>query len=92
MLFGQLWVNTVSHCYWMMDSETELIELYGSEDTDSEKDDNNKEKDDKVRMDFFIPEFDILISTAKIIHSEKILSINHPDIITPPPELSFFMS
>ena len=76
----------------MIDSETEHIELYGSEDSESEKENNNKEKDDKVPTNLLVPKFDNSLSILEIQHSENNGSIDHPEIITPPPESFIFIS
>ena len=76
----------------MIDSETELIELHGSEDSESEKEDNNKEKDDKIPTNLFVRKFDNSLSILEILHSENNRSIDHSEIITPPPESFIFFS
>ena len=86
LLVGQLWVNVLSYCCWMIDSESERIELCSSVDNESEEEDNKKEKDDWYRADLHAPKFEISISVVKILHLECFPSNHHPEITTPPPE------
>ena len=91
MLIGQFWVSTVSYYCWMIDAESELIELCDSEDTEVEKD-SKKEKDAKLPIDSYAIKIDISIKTINILHSKDFRSMHHPETTTPPPEGLFFLS
>ena len=87
MLVGQLLASTVSYCHWMIDANSELIELCNAEDSDPEE-----EKDDKLRVDLCFPKFDVSTSLAKNVLSKNFSPTPHPEITTPPPEFLFFLS
>ena len=54
LLVAQLWATVVSHCNWTADLE---IELCDKGDSDP-KEENTKEKDDKLKVDLSILKFD----------------------------------
>lgn len=73
----------------MMDSEQEIIELSTSEDTESEEENENEknEKEDKnnlITLEFNVIDMLLLIN---LNNNKKFISLHHPDITTPPPEI-----
>ncbi len=86
LLIGQLWVNIASHYYWLIDSESELIELCNFEDSESEEEEKKEEKDDKVRMNLQTSMYYYSSSLENVLHSKAFLSLHPPEISTPPPK------
>ena len=89
LFIGQLWANVASHCYWMVDAESELIELYSSEGSEG---DNKKSENDEIRIDLYITSIVCLEKTVDILYSGGLIPLHHPEITTPPPEPFFFLS
>lgn len=87
-LIGQLWVSTINYCNWMIDSETELVELNPSEDSESEEENEGKEKKDKNRVPLFSHNSAVDIFKLNSFCFENLISIHHPDVTTPPPKFS----
>ena len=85
LLISQLWVYSDTYCHWMIDSESDLIELCKTGDSETEEE-NKKEKKDKIRIDLHSVKFENFVSTNVILHAEYFLSLHHPEITTPPPE------
>jgi hypothetical protein len=86
-LVGQLWSSSINYYNWMMDSEQEIIELSTSEDTESEEENEKKEKEDKnnlITLEFNVIDMLLLIN---LNNNKKFISLHHPDITTPPPEI-----
>lgn len=92
MLFSQVFIHTFSYCYLLIESESELVEFCNFEDTESEEEDNKKEKDDKFNVGLYELIFYDLIFVTKNISSEDFLSVIHSEVTTPPPEPSLFLS
>lgn len=86
MLVGQIWATAVSCCYWLIGSESELIELCSSDEADTEEE-TKKDKNDKFQMSLYVPKTEVSASVIKVLHAEDYLSIHHPEITTPPPEI-----
>ena len=86
LLVGQLFANTLSHCYWMVDGDVELIELCNSEDHESEEEDKKKNKNENLQIDLAFSKLDQLSATGKILYLKGFLSLHHPETSTPPPE------
>lgn len=86
LLIGQLSSNTLTYCYWMLDSSVELIELSNMEDSESEEEDKKEENKDEIRLDFHNTSFDELIAICITIHPKDFLSLHHPEVNTPPPK------
>ena len=83
---GQLWANAAAYCQWMVDSESELIELCTTDDSESEKEESQEEKNDKLTIDMHDMRLDIPHNTLVLLHSEDLFSLHEPDETTPPPE------
>ena len=92
MLIGQLSANVISYCQWMIDSKSELIELSNSEKSETEKEIDKKEKDDKLRNHLYTTKFDVSISKVRTSHFKDFPSIHPLEIILPPPEHLYILS
>lgn len=92
MLIGQLSANVISYCQWMIDSKSELIELSNSEKSETEKEIDKKEKDDKLRNHLYTTKFDVSISEVRTSHFKDFPSIHPLEIILPPPEHLYILS
>ena len=92
MLIGQLSANVISYCQWMIDSKSELIELSNSEKSETEKEIDKKEKDDKLRNHLYTTKFDVSISKERTSHFKDFPSIHPLEIILPPPEHFYILS
>ncbi len=88
-LIGQLWVSTVNYCYWMIDSDTEFVELNTSEDSESEEENEVK---DKSRTNSFPLKSIVYIFNVNSFCFENFKSLHHPDVTTPPPKFFIFSS
>ena len=91
MLFGQLWTNTISYGYWIIDSESELIELSSSEEKEGESEEEKKEKEkeekeDKIRSGFSSKNSSSYLSIFITNHSKDYLTLHHPENTTPTPQ------
>jgi len=86
LLIGQLSSNTLSYCYWLIDGDSELIELSTLEDSESEEEDKKEEKKDEIRFDFYKTAYDELIAICRNLQDKDFLSMHHPDVSTPPPK------
>ena len=91
MLIGQLWTNTVSYSYWMIDSESVLIELCNFGENESD-DDNKKQKLDKIKMDLYSLNTNNSSIITIILHLDDFLFLDHLEVTTPPPEPFLFLS
>lgn len=89
LLIGQFWANTVSHCHWMIDSESELIELCSSEDSETEEEIEKKEKNKKIDINITALQSNILIFAAIFSQLEDFKSVHYLENTTPPPEHFF---
>ncbi len=88
LVISQLWAGTIMYCHWVVDCETELIELFGSEDGEAEESEKEK-KEEKVERLRHLSEMlndDSLLNLARFNHAQRFLPIVHQEIITPPPE------
>lgn len=92
LLVGQLWVNVISHCEWMIDSNSELIELCLSENSKSEEKNDKKEKDDKINDHLFALKFGLALSLERTSPSEDFASLHNLEIPIPPPKPFYFLS
>ena len=90
LLISQLWVNTVTYCHWMTDSKSELIQLFGSEEGESEGEIDKKEKDDTFRIDLSNLNHHESASTLLAFHPERHHFADLLEIVTPPPESHLF--
>lgn len=91
LLVCQVWVNVLSYSQWIVDHDSELIELLATEDGESEEKEDKKEKDDKLLIDLLALKKNCSEAVANLQHLEILPIIYHPERITPPPErLSFF--
>ncbi len=92
MLAGQLSTNTVAYCYWLIDADSELIELSSSEEkegeSEEEKEENKKEKDDEIRSGFTSNNGNSSLTIFLSYHSKEYLATHHPENITPPPQVN----
>gem|GEM_PF-2026008 len=86
LVLGQLWANAATYCQWMMDSESELIELCNTDDSESEKEESKEEKDDKLTLELHDMRLDIAQNKIVVFRSEYLFSLHDPDVTTPPPE------
>jgi len=86
LIFGQLWANAATFCQWMVDPDSELIELCNMDDTESEKEESKEEKNDKLTIDMDDMRLDIPQNILVLLHSEDLFSVHDPDVNTPPPE------
>ena len=84
MFIGQFGANVVPHCHWLVDAESEYVELCNFEDCESEE-----EKDNKFKIDLFTSQYDSSVLLVNIVHSEDLLCIHHLEVMTPPPEHFF---
>lgn len=92
LLCSQLWVTGLQYSSWMHNGESDLIELAGSEDFEYEKEENKKEKEHKVRSDLHLSEIFKGALANKEFYLRQYISIHHPEITTPPPELPTLIS
>ncbi|MCF6171710.1 MAG: hypothetical protein L3J66_12090 [Bacteroidales bacterium] len=86
LLVGQFWVNAVSYCDWLTDTETALIELYCCDEQELSLEDNKKDKVDKFPIDSDFASFMASEKLVAVLNSEDFSSRHHPDITTPPPQ------
>ena len=86
MLIGQLWVNVATYCHWIVNDEVELIELYSSNDSESEDETEKDEKEEKIRTDRFTPDFFLLIHNHNSFLHVANTSTHQVEVTTPPPE------
>ena len=91
LLIGQLWTNVGLYCNWFQDAPSEFMELCSSEDSESEEK-TKKEKDHKFKIELYASMFDVSIAALRFSHSVDFQSLEHPEITTPPPEPSLFLS
>ncbi len=88
LLLSQIWVNGVSYCHWMMNPESELIELVKEvEDSETEKEEEQKEKDKTFEMKENIKLSSMYLSSIGFVYLQDRNSIHPLEITTPPPEL-----
>jgi len=76
----------------MLDSDSEVVQLYISDDNGSQDEEYKKEKDDKAQIECYSVINDISKSVAQVFDLEDFFSLHGPEITTPPPEFSFFFS
>ena len=86
MIIAQLWANAVSYCDWMLDSDTERIELCSNDNNESEKEESKNEKDNKVAVALYAAGYDLPRLITAALHSQDLPPIHHPEISTPPPK------
>ncbi len=76
----------------MFDSEVELIEVCKTEENESEKEDNKKEKENRLQIDFYRANTDAFALCWSCLCTKEFESLHHPEVTTPPPESHFFLS
>jgi len=86
LVIGQLWANAATFCQWMVDPDSELIELCNTDDAESEKEESKEEKNDKLTIDMYDMRLDNPQNELSVLHSKDLLSLHDPDVTTPPPE------
>jgi len=92
LLISQVWTNAISHCYWLVGEESDRVEMTledgelenESEEKESKKEE--KEKDNRFQADLHILILGHKILNARFLHSTYLLSLHHPDVVTPPPK------
>ena len=89
-LIGQLWVSSVNYCYWMIDSDTEFVELNTPEDSESEEENEKKDKKDKNRYNPFAYNSIVNSFNLNSFGFKNFKSLHHPDVTTPPPKFFIF--
>lgn len=82
--------NTGSYDHWILNSDSELIELISGEDKGASEEDSKKEKADTYLLDLSNSNLELLSSIIKCYHSEILLALHHPEITTPPPQSILF--
>jgi len=85
ILLGQFSVISISQFNWITNSV--IIEFAGFEDSETEEEDNKKQKEDLYQTGTNAPQFNELASIQKVLHSVEIQWTHHSEIPTPPPEL-----
>jgi len=83
--------NVGSYCYWIMDSQLDVIELNQSENSDS-LEDSKEEKDNKLKVELTLSFIDDSVITKAFSSPILFKSLLQSDITTPPPEHSIFIS
>ena len=86
LVVGQLWANAATYCQWMVDSESQLIELCTTDDSESEKEESQEEKNDKLTIDMHDMRLNNPHNILVLLHSEDLYSLHEPEVTTPPPE------
>lgn len=89
LILGQVWASTYSFCHWIVDMESELIELVHSEEGEAEKEDIKKEKEIRISWNSRVMNISSLIPSYQHQDVSFFLSLHHPEITTPPPERLF---
>ncbi|NOY51541.1 MAG: hypothetical protein GXO88_13385 [Chlorobi bacterium] len=92
VLIGQFWTNTISYCYWLIDSKSELIELYGCDNNEPREEDDKKDKADKFLVDLDPTSFDDSEKVINNISFEYFPLRLYSEVTTPPPEHLLFHS
>lgn len=78
----------MDYCYWMIDSDTEFVELNNSEDNESEEENESKEKKEKTRSNPFYNNYILVNFNLNRFSFQNFKSIHQPDVTTPPPKFS----
>jgi hypothetical protein len=92
LVAGQLWANAISYCDWMLDTDLERIELCSSDDSESEKEERQSEKDDKLVASLNSTNQELQQLVITVLHSQDLFPIHYPEITTPPPEFIVVLS
>lgn len=75
----------------LMDCDKELMELAESEDAETEKEDNQDEKDKRLQNDLRFRDSSISDLANCNILTGTIENLHHQEITTPPPEQFIFI-
>ena len=88
LILGQLWVVVAPFCMNISDIKSELVEVFGSEDSETEKKDKEKEKDKEeiIRQQLANAYFGFAIFDSGVLLSIILPSLCYPETISPPPK------
>lgn len=80
--------NILCNLDYLLDTKSEIFELFDLEDSESEKEEEKKEEksDDKIPISTNLGDIQSGILWAKAQNTLKYYSVFHPEILTPPPE------
>lgn len=85
LLISQITVNTIDCCHWMIDAETEIVELTNNvEDSEQDKEEHKKNLSNKYRIQSQMA--DAQDAFLKCLHAQDVAALHIPEIHTPPPE------
>lgn len=82
--------NSGSYNHWILNSDSELIELIGGEDKGAGEEDLKNKKSDNFYLDLSSSTLEILRSVLNSSHSTIFIAVHHPEISTPPPQSILF--
>ncbi len=87
LLAGQIWVTIAPYCHWIFDThDCEIIEFFGAEDSETEKEEEKEEKDKTFQNSLITKSKEGAFSKANIFYFGLYQSPYHPEIQSPPPE------
>jgi len=84
---SQVFAYTFDACHWMVDAETEVIELTNVEDSESEQEDKKEEFKNRAHINGNADLSFLIISNQSMVNN--FYNSHLPEIHTPPPEFSF---
>lgn len=90
LFLGLIWSNTVTYYSWMLDSDQCLLEFFMPMDGDTKGEEKDKEEKINDRFRLYLPysDFSESITKPNKLHKQIFQSKFHPEIPTPPPQLS----
>ncbi len=92
LLISLFWSNTISYYYWVLNTESALIEHSKTEKGESESELELEEKElDKLQMESYVPNFNYSIISLNALHVQDFYYLHHPEVSTPPPKLFFLI-